>query len=176
MCNNIERTDLFSSTVTGETYKINHYFNCDSKCLVCLITCWTSKLQYKGQTCDIFQKSIGTIIGAVLEKQRSAMNPKKKYLHEHFFQDDHHGFLNTVQVILTDKTKASDPTKSKYFPPRLWNSGLVSSGDILTSWGEGASLALVGHPSSDGITIKMPYGVHVLHRPASHHIFSCWVG
>ena len=38
----------------------------------------------------------------------------------------------------------------------------MSSGDILTSWGEGASLALVGHPSSDGITIKMPYGVDVI--------------
>ena len=33
----------------------------------------------------------------------------------------------------------------------------------LTSWGEGASLALVGHPSSDRVTIKMPYGVDVLH-------------
>ena len=29
--------------------------------------------------------------------------------------------------------------------------------------GEGASLALVGHPSNDGVTIKMPYGVDVLH-------------
>ena len=61
-------------------------------------------------------------------------------------------------------------------PPRLWNTGLVSSGAILTSWGEGASLALVGHPSSDGVTIKMPYGVDVLHWPASHPIFSYWVG
>ena len=43
---------------------------------------------------------------------------------------------------------------------------------ILTSWGEGASSALVGHPSSDGVTIKMPYGVDVLHRPASNPIFS----
>ena len=60
--------------------------------------------------------------------------------------------------------------------PGLWNTGLVSSGASLTSWGEGASLALVGHPSSDGITIKMPYGVDVLHRPASHPIFSYWVG
>ena len=51
-----------------------------------------------------------------------------------------------------------------------------SSGVSLTSWGEGASLALVGHPSSDGVTIKMPYGVDVLHRPASHPIFSYWVG
>ena len=42
-------------------------------------------------------------------------------------------------------------------PPRLWNTGLVSSGASLTSWGEGVSLALVGHPSSDGVTIKMPY-------------------
>ena len=47
---------------------------------------------------------------------------------------------------------------------------------ILTSWGEGASLALVGHPSIYGITIKMPYGVDVLYRPALHPIFSYWVG
>ena len=53
----------------------------------------------------------------------------------------------------------------------------VSSGVSLTSWGEGASLALVGHPSSDGIIIKIPYGVDVLlRRPASHPIFSYWVG
>ena len=49
------------------------------------------------------------------------------------------------------------------FSPRFGNTGLVSSGASLTSWGEGASLALVGHPSSDGVTIKTPYGVDVLH-------------
>ena len=48
----------------------------------------------------------------------------------------------------------------------------MSSGVSLTSWGEGASLALVGHPSSDGITIKIPYGVDVsLHLPASYPSF-----
>ena len=46
----------------------------------------------------------------------------------------------------------------------------------LTSWGEGASLALVGHPSSDGVMIKMPYRVDVLHRPALHPVCSYWVG
>ena len=57
------------------------------------------------------------------------------------------------------------------------NTGLVSSGVNLTSWGEGAFLALVGHTSSDGITIKIPYGADVLfHRPAWHPIFSYWVG
>ena len=51
----------------------------------------------------------------------------------------------------------------------------MSSGTSVTSWGEGASLALVGHPSSDGVMIKMPYEVDVLHRPGSHPIFSYWV-
>ena len=41
------------------------------------------------------------------------------------------------------------------------NTVLMSSGVSLTSWGEDVSLALVGHPSSDGITIKMPYAVDV---------------
>ena len=45
----------------------------------------------------------------------------------------------------------------------------------LTSWGE-ASLALVGHPSSHGVTIKMPYGVDVLYQPVLYAIFSYWVG
>ena len=55
--------------------------------------------------------------------------------------------------------------------------GFVSSRVSLTWWGESASLALVGHPSSDGITLKIPYGVDVLlHQPALHPIFSYWVG
>ena len=48
----------------------------------------------------------------------------------------------------------------------------MSNWASISSWGEGASLALVGNPSSDGITIKMPYGVDVLHRPASHPILT----
>ena len=40
----------------------------------------------------------------------------------------------------------------------------MSSGASLTSWGEGASLVLVGHPSSAASAIEIPYGVDVLHR------------
>ena len=63
-----------------------------------------------------------------------------------------------------------------YISLRHGNTGLVSSVASLTSQREGLSLALVGHPSSDGFTIKMPYGVKLLHRPASHPIFSYRVG
>ena len=41
--------------------------------------------------------------------------------------------------------------------------GWCPAGPVLPRGGEGASLALVGHPSSDGVSIKMPYGVDVLH-------------
>ena len=54
--------------------------------------------------------------------------------------------------------------------------GWCPSGASLTSWGEGASLALFGNPSSDGVTMKMAYEVDVLHRPALHPIFPYWVG
>ena len=40
---------------------------------------------------------------------------------------------------------------------------------------EGAFLALVNHPSSDVVTMKVPYGVDVLHQPALHPIIFCWV-
>ena len=114
VCNNIESTDLFSSTVTGETYKINHYFNCDSKCLVYLITCRTCKLQYTGQTCVAFRKRWNNYRCCARKAERGE-ECKQKFLHEHFLQDDHHGFLNGAQVILIDKTQASDPTKRECF-------------------------------------------------------------
>ena len=34
VCISIQVTDTFSSFVTKSAYKINHYFNCNSKCLI----------------------------------------------------------------------------------------------------------------------------------------------
>ena len=45
----------------------------------------------------------------------------------------------------------------------------MSSKASLTLWEEGTSLALVGHPSSDSVTIKIPMGqmfyIDQLHTP-----------
>ena len=62
-----------------------------------------------------------------------------------------------------------------------WYTGFKIALDVAlvspTSWG-GASLALVGHVSSDGFTIKKPYGVDVLLLQPYYiiTIFSVWVG
>ena len=47
----------------------------------------------------------------------------------------------------------------------------MSSVANLNSWGESASLAMIGEPSSDGFTIKTLYEVDVLQWPASLPIF-----
>ena len=52
------------------------------------------------------------------------------------------------------------------------NNGWCPVGLVSTYQGEDASLALVGHPSSDGIMKKIPHGVDVLlHQPTLHPIF-----
>ena len=49
VCNNIEETDTFTSTVTGESFKINHHHCCNDKCLIYLLTCKVCKIQYTGK-------------------------------------------------------------------------------------------------------------------------------
>ena len=53
-CNNVTVTSIFSSTVTGDTFKINHSLNCDDKCLIYLVTCKQCNKQYTGETTDLF--------------------------------------------------------------------------------------------------------------------------
>ena len=55
VCLNVNETSTFTGTVTGETYIINHRFDCNESCLVYLLTCNKCKMQYVGQTIDHFR-------------------------------------------------------------------------------------------------------------------------
>ena len=55
VCNNVTDTSMFSSIVTGDTFKINHSLNCDDKCLIYLVTCKQCNKQYTGETTDLFR-------------------------------------------------------------------------------------------------------------------------
>ena len=52
---NIEETDTFTSTVTGESFKIYLHLCCNDKCLIYLLTCKVRKKQYTGKTVDRFR-------------------------------------------------------------------------------------------------------------------------
>ena len=84
----------------------------------------------------------------------------------------HHFFYKNTKVltqiydilnstIVAYRTHEKVVSRCKFFGfPQMGTE--LHSGSSLTSWGEGASLALVGHPSSNGFKIKIPYGVDVL--------------
>ena len=45
----------FKSTLTGKIYKTNFHFDCNSLCVVYLITCKVCKKQYTGSTVTKFR-------------------------------------------------------------------------------------------------------------------------
>ena len=56
LCENVSITDSFTSSFTQNTFKINHNFNRDDKCLIYLLTCKQYRKQYVGETTDAFRK------------------------------------------------------------------------------------------------------------------------
>ena len=46
-------------------------------------------------------------------------NVKQKFLQSHFSQRDHQGFLKDVEVRLTDKIQAFNPTKREFYWMRI---------------------------------------------------------
>ena len=55
VCTNVTETDTFSSTITRETFQINHELNCDDKCLIYFLKCKVCKKQYVGEKTDTFR-------------------------------------------------------------------------------------------------------------------------
>ena len=96
VCNNIGETETFSSTVTGEIYKINKHLCCDDKCLMYLLTCKVCGKKYTGKTVDKFRSRWNNY----KDSDRAFLRGKEikqKFLHEHFLKDDHHGYLRILK-------------------------------------------------------------------------------
>ena len=53
-CLNVNNKEVFQSFVTKESYKINHKFICDSKCIIYLFSYKACELQYVGSPVERF--------------------------------------------------------------------------------------------------------------------------
>ena len=112
----ISITEEFTSFTTKKTYKINHSFDCNDKCLIYLLSCKSCGKQYVGNTTDHFRSRWNNYKSDVRKAESGDMeNVKQKFLQSHFLQRDHQGFLKDVEVRLIDKTQASDPTKREFY-------------------------------------------------------------
>ena len=114
VCKYITETDTSTSTATGGTFKINHFFDCNDTCLVYLMTCNKCKKQYTSQTTDHFL----SIWNNYNSKSRSFDRGEQymeEYLHKHFESQHHSHFRDDVFVILIGKTDGSNPTKRETY-------------------------------------------------------------
>ena len=105
VCLNVNETSTFASTVTGETYIINHKFNCNDKYLVYLLTCNCCKKQYVGQTVDEFRFRWNNYKSNCRKLQHG------ETLQPLYNNNNHNCFISDVSVTFIDKTDPSDPLK-----------------------------------------------------------------
>ena len=109
-CNNLSSTDTFKSTNTGEEFKINHEFNCNSKNVIYLFSCKVCGIQYVGQTRDRFRLRWNNYKSEA-RRMKLGGQVQQKELHNHFLMEDHNDFEENCSVTIIDKTDAQNPTK-----------------------------------------------------------------
>ena len=117
-CRNVNNTDVFQSFVTKESYKINHKFDCDSKCIIYLISCKACGLQYVGSTVERFRFRWNNYKNCQREAAQGG-TPPQSFFHQPFLSEGHHGLVNDCEITLIDKTDFSDPARREFFWIRL---------------------------------------------------------
>ena len=109
-CLNVNKMDTFTSTTTRETYKINHQFNCNNKCLVYLLTCKVCFKEYLGQTVEEFRLR-GNNYQFNDHKYQKLEPCMQQHLFEYFNSEGHHCFLEEISIRFIDKIDPSEPFK-----------------------------------------------------------------
>ena len=91
VCLSIQETDTFTSTATGESFKINHKLNCDNNSLIYLLTCKCCGKQYVGEATDEFRLRLNNYKS---NDRKNARNETcmQEDLFEHFKSEDHKRF------------------------------------------------------------------------------------
>ena len=102
VCVNVCETDTFSTTVTGETFKINHKLNYADKCLIYLFTCECCGKQFRFRWNSYKCND---------RKDTRNENCFREHLFRYFHSGEHRGFLENVKITLIDKTDGQNPKK-----------------------------------------------------------------
>ena len=123
---------MFSSTVTGPTFKIQRSLNCDGKCLIYFVTCKQCYKQYMGETTDHLRNRSNNY------KDNARKFDKKEFymqehLYKHFWSEGDKGFLKEVSVPFIDKSDGKNPKKGERYRTRTLKTilNLVCSRPIL---------------------------------------------
>ena len=108
ICAYVNEKDSFTSTTTGETYKINHKFDCMDKCFIYLLTSNKCRKQYVGQTVDTFCYRWNNY-RPNSRKHAHGIPCMQEHLYKNFCDSEHSGFLNDVSITFIDKADLTNP-------------------------------------------------------------------
>ena len=100
VCLNFNEKWTFTNPVTHEIYRINHKFDCNSKCLIYLLNYKQCFKQYVRQTIDDFRFRWNNNKDNNRKYQRSE-TCMQEHLFRHFSIPGHNGFLNDISILLT---------------------------------------------------------------------------
>ena len=110
VCINIFEKNMFTSNITGETYKINQKLTCDDNCLIYILSCRYCGKQYVGEPTDNcrYRRSNYKDNDRKYPRQESCM---QEHLFKHFNSMGQDGFLNNASITLIDKTDGKNLEK-----------------------------------------------------------------
>ena len=100
---------IIKTGIDQRSYKINHSFDCNEKCLIYLLTSNCYQKQYVRQTVGIFRNKWNNYKVNARRFGRGE-HCMLRHLYEQFIPG-HSGFLHDVSIRLIDQTDPSCPTK-----------------------------------------------------------------
>ena len=101
--------------VTGEIYKMNFHFDCNSLCAFYLITCKVCKKQYPGSTVTKFRARFNQYKSNLKLYGESRRESFQEKLIKHFFNHGHHGSYKDMMVQIIDFCDRNDQEKCEDF-------------------------------------------------------------
>ena len=102
VCRSITETDMFTCNNDERSYKINHSFDCNEKCLIYLLTFNCCQKQYVGETVDGFRNRQNNYKDYARKFDR-VEHCMRRHFYEQFTLPGHYGFLHDVSITLIDK-------------------------------------------------------------------------
>ena len=93
----------FTRSVTKKQYPIKGDFDCNSECIVYLITCSTCEKQYVGSTTTRCRDRFNQYISGIQRFGSGVRGLSQENLFEHFHSDSHNGHCDQIKLQIIDR-------------------------------------------------------------------------
>ena len=105
ICNILYPSNQFRRAVTREEYKMNFQFNCNSDCVVYLLTCKVCAKQYTGSTINKFRSRFNQYKSNIKLYGEGRRGFVEEKLIEHIYGQKHHGTYGDMTFLWSESSR-----------------------------------------------------------------------